>query len=589
MAMKIKTAVKVFKIIFRYAPVSAAVCALCSLAYALCATFSVRLMAELLVGAETLSENTLSHVLFLAACYLLVQIVRHVCNLLQDICWNVGVAEKCKYQFQMLLSEKTASLPYIDFEDEKKHDHVVRARECVDAMAVTQAYTNLLALAESIFTVVGLLWAMMAYSVWYLPVMLLSVAPYLISRLAAGKEFYTLRWFQAPHIRKRKYFYSLFTSPAFQKEQRVFGFGKIFREHWEEQRELTTQETLSFKTKDSRRLAWCEALITAGYIAGILLSILFVQSGAIAIGVFGAGIYAFRMAQNSTQVLFSLYGFLGENLLQAGDLFALLDLEEEPKRDRSISELKKEIRMEGVRFTYPNTETPALKIDELTLWAGERVVVVGENGSGKSTLVKLLTGLYSPDTGKIYYDGNDLDMISRDSLSELIGALSQDHVSYHLSILDNVGIRSPQAVESDERIRDALTEAGLTPPSDLDAWLGREFGGEELSGGQWQRLAIAGTLCKNCQVIFLDEPTSALDPNAEYDILKRFMDISAGKTAIIVSHRVGLCSLADKVVFMKGGAVRAVGTHQELLNTCAEYQHFYHEQAKWYGSRFGAK
>lgn len=582
MAMKTKTAAKVFKIIFRYAPISAAVCTLCSLGYALCAAFSVRLMAELLVEAETLCENTLSHVLLLAACYLMVQIVRHVFNLVQDVCWNVGVEERCKHQFQMLLSEKAASLPYIDFEDEKKHDRVARARECVDSMAVTQAYTNLLALTESVFTVVGLLWAMMAYSVWYLPVMLLSVAPYLISRIAAGKEFYTLRWFQAPHIRKRKYFYSLFTSPAFQKEQRVFGFGENFRRHWEEQREQTAQETLLFKIKDSGRLAWCEALITVGYIAGILLSLFLVQSGTIAIGVFGAGIYSFRTAQNSTQILFSLHGLLGENLLQAGDLFALLDLEEEAKRDLAISKLFSEIHMKDVSFTYPNTEAPALKIDELTIPAGERVVVVGENGSGKSTLVKLLTGLYAPDTGMAYYDGNDLNMISRNSLSELIGALSQDYVSYHLSIRDNVGIRSPKAVKSDERIRNALTEAGLAPPRNLDAWLGREFGGEELSGGQWQRLAIAGILCKNCEVIFLDEPTSALDPNAEYDILKHFIDISAHKTAIIVSHRVGLCPLADKIVFMQKGAVRAVGTHQNLLKACAEYQHFYQEQAKWY-------
>lgn len=580
--MKTKTAVKVFKIIFRYAPISAAVCALCSLVYALCATFSVRLMAELLVEAETLCENTLSHVLLLATCYLLIQIMRHVFNLVQDICWNVGVEEKCKYQFQMLLSEKAASLPYIDFEDEKKHDCVVRARECVDAMAVTQAYTNLLAAAESLFTVVGLLWAMMAYSVWYLPVMLLSVVPYLISRIVAGKEFYMLRWFQAPHIRKRNYFYSLFTSPAFQKEQRVFGFGENFRNRWEEQRELTAQETLSFKIKDSRRLAWCEGLITAGYIAGILLSLLLVKNGAIAVGVFGAGVYAFRTAQNSTQVLFSLHGFLGENLLQAGDFFAFIDLEEEPKRSHSISELTHEIHVKDVSFAYPNTETPALQIDELTISVEECVVVVGENGSGKSTLVKLLTGLYTPDAGKIYYDGNDLDTISRDSLSEVIGALSQEYVSYHLSIRDNVGIRAPQTVRNEKQIREALIEAGLTPPSDLEAWLGREFGGEELSGGQWQRLAIAGTLCKNCEIIFLDEPTSALDPNAEYDILKHFMDITVDKTAVIVSHRVGLCPLADKVVFMKGGMIKGVGTHQDLLNTCTEYQHFYNEQAKWY-------
>lgn len=580
--MKYRNAGRVFKIIFRVAPVSAAVCAFCSLVYALCASLGAGLMAKILTEAETLRQGTLSHVLLLALLYLLIQMTRHVFNIVQDICWNVGVEEKCRFRFQTLLSEKAAALPYIDFEDGRRHDCILRAKECVDAMAVTQSFTNLLATVESVITVIGLLSAMMVYSVWYLPVMLLSVALYLISRLAAGREFYRLRWFQAPHIRKRNYFYSLFTSPAFQKEQRIFGFGDSFRIRWERERDLTVRETVSFKSKDSGRLALCEALITAGYVGGILLSLLLVKNGAIAIGVFGAGIYAFRTAQNSTQAFFSLYGVLGEGLMQAEDFFDFLDLEGEITRDRPISRLKNEIRIRNVRFTYPNTDTPALKIDELTVNAGERVVVVGENGSGKTTLLKLLTGLYTPDSGEILYDGQRLDTLSRESLSELIGAVSQDFVSYHLSVRDNVGIRAPKAAGKDERIREALAGAGLDLPEDMDAWLGREFGGNELSGGQWQRLAVAGTLCKDCQVIFLDEPTSALDPNAEYDILKRFMDISADKTAVIISHRVGLCRLADKVVFMEKGQIRAAGSHPHLINTCPEYRSFYNEQAKWY-------
>ena len=459
--MKSKGVIRVFKIVYRYAPISALVCAMCSLAYALCAAFGAGFMAQLLAEAEMLREDTLPRVIFPAFCYMLIQIIRKVFNIVQDICWNVGVEEKCKYHFQMRLSEKIASLPYIDFEDERKHDCIVRARNCVDAMAVTQAYTNLLAVAESVITVIGLLAAMMAYSVWYLPVMLFSVAPYLISRLTAGKEFYQLRWFQAPHIRKRNYFYSLFTSPAFQKEQRIFGFGENFRERWERQRELVAEETVSFKRKDSVRLAGCETLVTVGYIAGILLSFLLVNNGVIALGVFGAGIYAFRTAQSSTQVLFALYGTLDEDLMQAGDFFDFLDLEEEPERDHIISGLKKGISARNIGFSYPNTDTPALKLDDLTITSGERVVVVGENGSGKSTLMKLLTGLYSPDAGEVLYDGVNIDTVSRKSLSELIGAVSQDYVSYHLSVRNNVRIRAPETVGDDVRIRDALTQIFL--------------------------------------------------------------------------------------------------------------------------------
>ncbi len=528
--MEFRNAGKVFRIIFRSAPGPAAVCALCSLVYALCASVGTGLMAEILTEAETLCGETLPRVMLLALFYLLVQAARHVFNVVQDLCWNVGVEEKCRFRFQARLAEKAAALPYIDFEDGRRHDGILRARECVERMAVTESYTALLAAAESAVTVAGLLAAMAVYSVWYLPVILLSLVPYLLSRLAAGKEFYRLRWFQAPHIRKRNYYYSLFVSPAFQKEQRIFGSGDYFRTRWERERDRTARETVSFQTKDSGRLACCEALIAAGYIAGIVLSFLLVRNGSVAAGVFGAGIYAFRTAQNSAQAFFSLYGVLEENLMRTGDFFDFLELEEEPKRDCPVTGLKDGIRARNLRFTYPNVGVPALNIGELMVPAGERVVVVGENGSGKSTLLKLLTGLYTPDAGEILYDGQDLGAISRESLSELTGAVSQEHVSYHLSVRDNIGIRAPKAAASDGRIREALAGAGLDPSADLDAWLGREFGGRELSGGQWQRLAIAGVLCRDCGLLFLDEPTSALDPNAEYDILKRFMDVSAGRT-----------------------------------------------------------
>ncbi len=580
--MKLRNAGKVFRLICRYAPGSAAVCALCSLVYALCASLGTVLLARILTAAETLREGAVPQILFPAVLYLLLQLTRHGFNILQDISWNVGVEERCRFRFRTLLSEKAAALPYIDFEDERRQDCILRARECVDSGTVTESFTNLLNAAESVLTVIGLLSAMAVYSVWYLPVMLLSLVPYLLSRLAAGAEFYKLRWFQAPHVRKRGYFYSLFVSPAFQKEQRVFGFGDVFRARWERERELTARETLSFRTKDSGRLACCEGLTTAGYIAGILLSFLLVKNGTIALGVFGAGIYAFRTAQNSTQAFFALYGSLCEGLRQSGDFFEFLRLEEEPKRERTIDRLETGICARNVRFTYPNAGAPALEIGELTIPAGERVAVVGENGSGKSTLMKLLTGLYTPDEGVILYDGVSLDVISRESLSQLIGAVSQDHGSYHLSIRDNVGIRAPGAAGDDGRIREALAQTGLDRTADLDAWLGREFGGEELSGGQWQRLAAAGVLCKDCGVVFLDEPTSALDPGAEYDILKRFMDLPAGKTAVIISHRVGLCRFADRVVFMKDGRIRAAGSHRQLLDACAEYRFFYNEQAKWY-------
>ncbi len=520
--------------------------------------------------------------IWFACCYLVLQVLRKGCNIIQDICWNVGVEERCKFHLQMQLCEKTASLPYIAFEDGKTHDQILRARGSIDSMSVTQAYTNLLAVAESALTTLGLLIVMTRYSFWYCPIVLLSVLPFLVGRLAAGKDFYTMRWFQAPRVRKRNYFYSLFPMSAFQKEQRIFGFGERMKEHWEQHREQVAEETISFHSKDSARLARSEQWVTTGYMVSILLSFLLTVRNKVSIGVFGAGIYAFRTAQTSTESLLSLYGILIENLMDADMFFLFLSLEDEPVRSMPISHLHQGIQMKNVRFTYPGGAAPALDIRNLSIAAGERIVVVGENGSGKSTLGKILTGIYTPDEGEVLYDGVDLNEISREDLSKLIGTLSQDFVPYHLPICHQVGLRAPLAAKDSEKIRDALRQAGLDVSLEQEKWLGQEFGGIELSGGQWQRLAIATVLCKSCEVILLDEPTSALDPNGEHEILRQFIELSHGKTALIISHRVGLCRLADRVIFMQAGSIKATGSHQYLMDTCDAYRSFYHAQAKWH-------
>ena len=170
----------------------------------------------------------------------------------------------------------------------------------------------------------------------------------------------------------------------------------------------------------------------------------------------------------------------------------------------------------------------------------------------------------------------------------MISAVSQSFVTYHLPIRDNMAIHCTDESIGDGELEVILQKVGLqdfSDPKEYDKWLGREFGGKELSGGQWQRLAIAGAMAKPHQILFLDEPTSALDPTSEYDILHMFWEMSEEKTAIVISHRVGLCSLADKVVFMKEGKVMAVGPHQELIKTCDEYAVLYNEQAKWYAER----
>lgn len=397
---------RIVKAVLKAAPVAAVTDVSCSLGFALCTAFGTAVLAGLFLQAQRLAGGMESDsIAWLAALYLGILALRKGLNVVSDITGNVGVEETCRYVFRRKLHRKAASVPYIDFEDAAIHDRLLRARNCVENMVITDIFHNLLIVGECVFSVAGLMGVMMSLCAWYLPLLLLTVLPYLVSRLKAGKEFYQLRWFQASHVRKRDYLYSIFSSPRSQRELRVFGFGGYVREKWKREHDLVAEENISFRKKDSRRLMYCEGMIALGYVLSILLSVVLVFRGQIAIGVFGAGIFAFQEVQQSTQAFFSLLGYAFGQILEADDYFGFLDLEEEQERTERLQDFSGQIIMKDVRFTYPNGGKPALQVEGLTIKAGEKVVVVGENGSGKSTLVKLLLGLYEPESGQIRYDG----------------------------------------------------------------------------------------------------------------------------------------------------------------------------------------
>ena len=246
--------------------------------------------------------------------------------------------------------------------------------------------------------------------------------------------------------------------------------------------------------------------------------------------------------------------------------------------------LQGEFKLENVQFSYPNAKEPALDGVNLTIRKGEKLALIGENGCGKTTLVKLLLGIYPASGGSISVDGFPLADIQKDSFWKKVSIVAQDFVSYKLTLRENVGISDLERMQDNEEIHRALDEAALPQLAELspDTRMGREFDGMELSGGQWQKLAIARGLFRDSEVIVLDEPTSALDPKIENEILTRFMELAKDRTAVIISHRVGLCKAADRVAVMKDGRIAEIGSHEELLKAGSLYQTMWEAQASWY-------
>ena len=243
------------------------------------------------------------------------------------------------------------------------------------------------------------------------------------------------------------------------------------------------------------------------------------------------------------------------------------------------------IEIKNVSFQYPHSETPALKSVSLTIRKGDVISLVGVNGSGKTTLVKLLLGIYSPESGTVCYNGKNLEYLDKASLYGHAALLSQDFALYPLSLEENIALADIARRGERNRIRETLERVhmeGLLQENGSGKIMGREFGGPEFSGGQKQRLALARVLFADRELIILDEPTSALDPLQENEILEEFLRLAKGRTTIIISHRVGLCRYVDRIAVMGEGSLTECGSHEELMAAGGEYAKLYHAQSRWY-------
>ena len=285
---------------------------------------------------------------------------------------------------------------------------------------------------------------------------------------------------------------------------------------------------------------------------------------------------------------------LGESSGYASDLRHFLDLPEysTPSADPTKNTrpfpkpLRHGIVVKNVTYTYPDNEIPALQNLNLEIKAGEKVAIVGENGSGKTTFVRLLLGLYRPDSGAILADGIDYQDIEPHLLYHSFSAIMQSYVRYHLSLAENIALSEVQTKEQKRTVHRAAVQVGAditdSFPQGYDTLIGPEMGGVDLSGGQWQRVALARAFFRNSEVLVLDEPTAALDPMVELAIFERFRELAAGRTALMIAHRLGMARLADRILVFRGGTVIEEGTHDQLLREGGEYAEMFESQARWY-------
>lgn len=536
--------------------------------------------------AKYIDGNTkVTNVYWFGILFILGYGVKQLFQYISSITINAGVYEKVSSNFNGKLHEKCAKIPLIDYENAETMDCKDKAKECINREILSQLYMSNTTMIMSAMGVVSIVVVLSSFSYFFILISIFSVMPYFIVRILRGKEFYRLKKQQVKKERYKSYLWSLFTNKQSIKEMRVMGFDDYIFRKWTVYRDEVNEETWKLVKKDGLSLLFCDFIRILGYGLCILLSFVLVLNKEIFVGVFGACIVAFASVQEQTKSFLIELGNIPEKINYAKDYFAFLDKEEEKRYSAKKIESIKDIEFENVSFSYPNMENLALKRVNIRISPGEKIAIVGENGSGKTTFTKLLLGVYTPSSGSVKINGIDTSTLDKESYQEKLSIISQQFISYNLTLRENVAMSNLEALNNDSMIKQALHDANLNFEESnvtLDTILGTEFGETDLSGGQWQKLAIARGIFRRSELIIMDEPTSALDPIAESEILRSFIKIAQDRTAIIVSHRTGLCTLVDKIAVMKDGRLVEFGTHETLLEEGAEYARIFNTQKQWY-------
>jgi ATP-binding cassette subfamily B protein len=438
---------------------------------------------------------------------------------------------------------------------------------------------------------IGVVIGLFAIEPLLIPMIALVFLPAWLVASRRSESFWRFFWHMTPRDRERRYLADVLSGRDEAKEVRAFGlagylrmrYDRLYDERINELRQVARRH-LVFSFVANLGIA-IVLLVTLLLVAWLTLrhEVTLAQAG---IAVAGVAIVGARLTQAGYSA-----GTLSEAGLYMDDYNAFLDLLPRVAARRPTAPAPRgfeRIAVEGVSFTYPSGDEPALRDVHLEIRRGEVVALVGENGSGKTTLAKLLAGLYSPSSGRISWDGVDISTVDPDDLRRSVAVIFQDFIRYHLHARDNIGLGRPDAADDLDAIRQAGEHAGADRflsalPSGYETILGPQFiGGTDLSVGQWQRVALARALFRDAPFVVLDEPTAALDPRAEHDLFDRIRTLLADRTVLLISHRFSSVRSADRIYVLADGAIVEAGTHEELMADRGSYMELFTLQAAAY-------
>jgi len=499
--------------------------------------------------------------------------------------------ERMSYQVQLMVMEKANTLDLAFFENPTFYDRMQEAQSQAASRPIGMI-SETFGLGRTIITLLSMV-VLLSQLAWWLSILaMLAPIPAFIANVRYGWWGYRMMRRQSPLRREMAYYNSLLTTDTYNKEIKLFTLGAFFISMYHKiADQFLAQSRRLLIPRYLAAFAWGLGTLLVN---GIIYLYVVIQTiaGVISFGRLTVFTQAALSLGTSFQGVLSGISDTYENNLFVETLFEFLAYQPaivSPPDGIVPAPNGLTIEFRDVSFTYPGaTKGQALHNISFAIHPGEAIALVGRNGAGKTTIVKLLTRLYDPDSGEILINGRDIKTYDLTALRSQIGVIFQDYVTYFLNASRNIGVGKIEAIDDDDGVRAAAAKSGANAvieklPNAYATMLGKWFDqGQQLSGGEWQKIALARAFMRDAQLLILDEPTSSLDPQAEYDVFRRFRELTAGKSAIFISHRFSTVRLANRIVVLENGRVIEEGAHADLLARDGRYAELFRLQAEAY-------
>ena len=548
-----------------------------------------KLILDAVVARISRGTGNVSNIWKLLALDLALAIASDILGRANTLCDSL-LGDRFTNRVSVRLMQHASRLDLASFEDPVFYDKLERARrQTTGRLGLLAAILNI---GQDFLSLLSLSGLLIVFSPWLLALLVAAVIPAFLGETHFTTLAYSVLYRWTPQRRLLDYLRLLGASALSAKEVKMFGLGGHLAERYHRLSEDIYVENKALAIRRAIAGSGLNLISTGGYYGAYAVVLLKTISGSISIGSFTLLTGAFSRSRSYIERILSGFNDISEQAMFLKDLFEFFEMEPTigalPGALPAPRPIRHGFEFQNVGFAYPGSERMVVRNINFRLDAGEKLALIGENGAGKTTLVKLLARLYDPTGGRILLDGIDLREYDVEDLRHEIGVIFQDYLRYDMLARENIGFGKLESLADQDRIEAAAYKSlakGMIDrlPEGYDQMVGRRFeGGVDLSGGEWQKFALARAYMRDAQLLILDEPTATLDARAEFEVFQRFAELTRGRMAVLISHRFSTVRMADRILVLADGAIREQGTHAQLVALGGRYAELFELQAAGY-------